>query len=106
MPFKSKAQARYMFSQHPDIAKEFAAHTPSIKKLPEHKTSEGKAMENKKNAKHHEHIKLAHEHMKHAEHHHKEAKKHMSKVEKHKDMKEDKKLITKMVKPSAMKHKK
>lgn len=36
MPFKSKAQARYMFSQHPSIAREFAAHTPSIKSLPQH----------------------------------------------------------------------
>jgi hypothetical protein len=34
MPFASKAQARYMFSQHPDIAQEFAAATPSIKALP------------------------------------------------------------------------
>jgi hypothetical protein len=36
MPFKSEAQARYMFSQHPDIAKEFAKKTESIKDLPEH----------------------------------------------------------------------
>lgn len=35
MPFKSKAQARYMFAVHPDIAKEFAEKTASIKKLPE-----------------------------------------------------------------------
>lgn len=35
MPFKSKAQARFMFAKHPAIAKEFAAATPSIKKLPE-----------------------------------------------------------------------
>jgi len=34
MPFKSKAQQRYMFSQHPKIAKEFAEHT-NFKKLPE-----------------------------------------------------------------------
>ena len=34
MPFKSKSQARYMFSRHPKIAKEFAAKTPSIKALP------------------------------------------------------------------------
>ena len=34
MPFKSKAQARFMFSQHPKIAKEFASHTKSIKSLP------------------------------------------------------------------------
>ena len=36
MPFKSKAQARYMFSQHPEIAKEFASKTASIGSLPEH----------------------------------------------------------------------
>ena len=35
MPFKSKAQARYMFSQHPKIAKEFASQTKSFSKLPE-----------------------------------------------------------------------
>lgn len=34
MPFKSKAQARFMFSQHPKIAKEFAQATPNMKKLP------------------------------------------------------------------------
>lgn len=34
MPFKSKAQAKYMFAKHPKIAKEFAAKTPSIKALP------------------------------------------------------------------------
>lgn len=35
MPFKSKAQARFMFSQHPKIAKRWASKTLSIKKLPE-----------------------------------------------------------------------
>lgn len=35
MPFASKAQQRFMFSQHPAIAKEFAAKTPSIKALPD-----------------------------------------------------------------------
>lgn len=35
MPFKSKAQQRFMFSQHPALAKEFAAKTPNIKALPE-----------------------------------------------------------------------
>ncbi len=34
MPFKSKTQARYLFSQKPEIAKEFATKTPSIKALP------------------------------------------------------------------------
>ena len=36
MPFKSQAQARYMFKMHPKIAKEFAAKTISIKSLPQH----------------------------------------------------------------------
>ena len=35
MPFKSKAQARFMFAKHPAMAKEFAAATPSIKDLPQ-----------------------------------------------------------------------
>jgi hypothetical protein len=41
MPFKSKAQERFMFAKHPKIAKEFAKHTESIKSLPEkvHRTS-------------------------------------------------------------------
>ena len=34
MPFKSKAQAKFMFAKHPEVAKEFAAATPSIKTLP------------------------------------------------------------------------
>jgi hypothetical protein len=36
MPFKSKAQAKFMFAKKPKLAKEFADATPSIKKLPEH----------------------------------------------------------------------
>lgn len=36
MPFKSKAQQKYMFAKHPKIAKEFAEATPNIKALPEH----------------------------------------------------------------------
>lgn len=36
MPFKSQAQARYMFAKHPEIAKEFASKTKSIKSLPQH----------------------------------------------------------------------
>jgi hypothetical protein len=35
MPFKSKAQQRFMFSQHPKMAKRWASKTLSIKKLPE-----------------------------------------------------------------------
>ncbi len=36
MPFKSQAQAKFMFSQKPKIAKEFASKTPSIKALPKY----------------------------------------------------------------------
>jgi hypothetical protein len=36
MPFLSKAQQRFMFSQHPDIAKRWAKKTPDFKNLPEH----------------------------------------------------------------------
>lgn len=42
MPFASKAQARFMFSKKPEMAKEFASKTPDMKALPE-----------KKNAMHH-----------------------------------------------------
>jgi hypothetical protein len=34
MPFKSQKQRAYLFSQKPEIAKEFAAHTPKNAKLP------------------------------------------------------------------------
>jgi len=37
MAFQSKAQVKYMFSQHPKLAKEFAEKTKSIAALPEHK---------------------------------------------------------------------
>lgn len=37
MPFKSKAQARYLYAMHPDVAAEFEKATPKKKraKLPE-----------------------------------------------------------------------
>ncbi len=35
MPFKSKAQARFLFANHPNMAKEWADKTKSIKDLPE-----------------------------------------------------------------------
>ncbi len=36
MPFKSKAQQKYLFSQKPEVAKKFAEETPksSYNKLP------------------------------------------------------------------------
>ncbi len=36
MPYKSKAQARYMNAKHPKIAKEFNKETKNFKALPEH----------------------------------------------------------------------
>lgn len=38
MPFKSKAQQKYLFSKMPEVALEFAKKTPkeSYKKLPKH----------------------------------------------------------------------
>jgi hypothetical protein len=35
MPFKSKSQERFLYSQKPEIAKEFAKATPKGAKLPE-----------------------------------------------------------------------
>ena len=34
MPFQSQQQRKFMYSQHPDLAKEFEAATPKGKKLP------------------------------------------------------------------------
>lgn len=36
MPFRSEAQRRYLWAEHPDVAKEFASHTPKGVKLPMH----------------------------------------------------------------------
>ena len=36
MPFVSEAQRRYMWAQHPDIARRWAKHTPKNARLPEH----------------------------------------------------------------------
>jgi hypothetical protein len=35
MPFRSQKQARWMFSQKPEMAQEWASQTPSIKALPQ-----------------------------------------------------------------------
>lgn len=48
MPFKSKAQARYLFAKEPEVAKEFASKTKSIKALPEHVKKKKKAKKKKK----------------------------------------------------------
>lgn len=36
MPFVSSAQRKYMYAKHPELAKEFEAHTPKGRKLPKH----------------------------------------------------------------------
>jgi hypothetical protein len=35
MPFRSKAQRRYLHANHPELAKEFESKTPRGTKLPE-----------------------------------------------------------------------
>jgi hypothetical protein len=35
MPFKSQAQRQFMYSQHPEMAKEWENKTPKGKKLPD-----------------------------------------------------------------------
>ncbi|MDD3471523.1 MAG: hypothetical protein PHS86_01970 [Syntrophaceae bacterium] len=42
MPFKSKAQQAFLFSQHPEVAEEFAEKTPKSKynSLPEYTTKD------------------------------------------------------------------
>ena len=42
MPFKSKAQQRWMFANKPEMAKEWASETRNLKRLPE-KASSSKA---------------------------------------------------------------
>lgn len=36
MPYKSKAQQKFMHAKHPELAKEFDKKTKSFKSLPEH----------------------------------------------------------------------
>lgn len=43
MPFKSKAQKRYLYANEPEIAKEFEAKTPKGAKLPEKVAKEEKS---------------------------------------------------------------
>jgi hypothetical protein len=41
MPFKSKAQQRYLYSQAPDVAKEFSSETTNMKGLPDRVNPKG-----------------------------------------------------------------
>lgn len=51
MPFRSSSQRRWMFANHPSMAKQWAAETPKGEKLPEHvegsKSSKRKKMRKK-----------------------------------------------------------
>lgn len=51
IPFKSKAQQRYLYSQHPEIAEEFEEKTPrkSYKNLPEYASNPKSKSEHMKN---------------------------------------------------------
>lgn len=51
MPIKSKAQRRLLHSQKPELAKEFEAHTPKGKKLPEKKGKPKSRVKGKKSEK-------------------------------------------------------
>jgi len=46
MPFKSKAQQRFMFATMPKTAEKWAKHTPDIEKLPQHVPQEGMMKDN------------------------------------------------------------
>ena len=48
MPMKSKAQRRYLWSQHPDIAKRWEKKTPKGKTLPEKVTPKRKVKRRKR----------------------------------------------------------
>ena len=39
-PFQSKAQERFLWAKHPDIARRWSKMSESKKKLPEHKKKE------------------------------------------------------------------
>lgn len=54
MPFKSKAQQRYLFSRKPEVAEKFADKTSkkSYKKLPEHVDGPKSINEHMKNVSH------------------------------------------------------
>lgn len=87
MPFKSKAQQRYMFAKHPEIAKEFAQATPNIKKLPEHVKQQGETKmthhKEHKTEKHEDHKQMHKHHAEMHKHHMAEGKHHEKMMKKH-----------------------
>lgn len=48
MPFQSEAQRKFLYSNHPKVAKKFAAHTPKDKKLPSKKVKRKKTIPTRK----------------------------------------------------------
>ena len=44
MPFASKSQMRWMFAKKPEMAKEWAEHTPDTEDLPEKKKKVKKSL--------------------------------------------------------------
>lgn len=51
MPFQSKAQRRWMYSQNPEMAKKWEDHTPKSKKLPEKKNAKKRVSKSKRRSK-------------------------------------------------------
>lgn len=51
MPFQSKSQEKWMFSQKPAMAKRWASETSSAKDLPEYKGDKADAFTKKKKKK-------------------------------------------------------
>ena len=53
MPFKSKAQQKFLYANEPEVAKEFAEHTAksAYKRLPEHVGDKKKTAKPKKRSK-------------------------------------------------------
>ena len=48
MPFQSKAQEKFMYAKHPEIAKRWQSEAPTdYKKLPEHKKKKSGMMGSK-----------------------------------------------------------
>lgn len=47
MPYKSKAQQKFMHAKHPKLAKEFDAATKDFSKLPEHVKAKKKSIKSK-----------------------------------------------------------
>jgi hypothetical protein len=51
MPFQSEAQRRFLFANHPEIAKKWAHEFPGKKKLPKHKRKKTRKMTHKRGGK-------------------------------------------------------